>query len=224
MIDGDPIAAAVRALVVERIEWAGTASDLLATLSEIARERVAKSKTWPSTPRAPSGRLRRSATFLRKVGVELILERTGRARSRTIELRTTNPALLDPEEGRFSTSVSSAQSAESPHGAVWSLTGASINVRSAPANRDENEFECPAEMDLDRDKPARHMTFGSGIHHCLGAPLARRELWWGFKAFFERIEEVHLIPGANDLRHQPNIALCILEELHIGFTKDRVSP
>jgi len=97
--------------------------------------------------------------------------------------------------------------------------GATINVRYAAANRDVSEFECPAEMNLDRDKPARHMTFGAGIHHCLGAPLARRELWWGFKAFFDRVEEVHLIDGANDFGHQPNIALRILKELHIGFTK-----
>jgi cytochrome P450 len=104
-------------------------------------------------------------------------------------------------------------------GGVSIPEGSSINIRYAAANRDEAEFECPASIDLDRDKPARHMTFGSGIHHCLGAPLARRELWWGFKAFFDRIEEVHVIPEANDFRHQPNIALRILKELHIGFTQ-----
>ncbi len=96
---------------------------------------------------------------------------------------------------------------------------AELNVRYASANRDERDFECPASMDLDREKPARHMTFGSGVHHCLGAPLARRELWWGFKAFFDRIEEVHVTPGRNDFRHQPNFSLRILKALHIGFTK-----
>jgi cytochrome P450 len=127
--------------------------------------------------------------------------------------------LESPVQGLFRTAARDTEL-----GGVPIPQGASINVRYAAANRDENEFECPEKMDLDREKPARHMTFGSGIHHCLGAPLARRELWWGFKAFFDRVEEVHLIDGANDFRHQPNIALRILNELHIGFTKERVSP
>jgi cytochrome P450 len=122
--------------------------------------------------------------------------------------------LESPVQGLFRTAAR-----ETVLGGVAIPEGSTINVRYAAANRDEAEFECPASIDLDRDKPARHMTFGSGIHHCLGAPLARRELWWGFKAFFDRIEEVHVIPDANDFRHQPNISLRILKELHIGFTK-----
>ena len=84
MIEADPVAAAVRALMLKRIEWTGTASDLLAALSEEAGEPVAKSKTWPASPRALSGRLRRMATFLRKVGIEIDHIREGRARTRTI--------------------------------------------------------------------------------------------------------------------------------------------
>ena len=82
MIDADPIAAAVRALMAARTEWTGTASDLLGALAEMAGERVAKAKTWPDSPRALAGRLRRAATFLRKIGVEIGFEREGRARTR----------------------------------------------------------------------------------------------------------------------------------------------
>ena len=57
-----PIAAAVRAMIATRKEWAGTASDLLVTLEETAGDRVAKSKTWSDSARALSGRLRRAAT------------------------------------------------------------------------------------------------------------------------------------------------------------------
>ena len=63
-IEADPIAAAVRAVMEERTEWTGTATDLLGALAEAVGERVAKSKTWPGSPRALSGRLRRAATFL----------------------------------------------------------------------------------------------------------------------------------------------------------------
>ena len=86
VIEVDPVATAVRALMLERIEWTGTASDLLAALSEEAGETVAKSKTWPASPRALSGHLRRMATFLRKVGIEIDYIREGRARTRIIVL------------------------------------------------------------------------------------------------------------------------------------------
>ena len=89
VIDADPIAAAVRAVMATRTEWTGTASDLLGALAEVAGERVAKSKTWPDSPRALAGRLRRAATFLRKIGIEIGFEREGRARTRIIRITTT---------------------------------------------------------------------------------------------------------------------------------------
>ena len=63
VIEADPVAAAVRAVMEERAEWTGTATDLLGALAEAAGERVAKSKTWPASPRALSGRLRRAGTL-----------------------------------------------------------------------------------------------------------------------------------------------------------------
>jgi hypothetical protein len=63
VIDADPIAAAVRGVMAARTEWTGTASDLLGALAEVAGERVAKSKTWPDSPRALAGRLRRAAAW-----------------------------------------------------------------------------------------------------------------------------------------------------------------
>ena len=74
VIEADPIAAAVRALMATRTEWTGTASELLGALAEMAGERVAKSKAWPDSPRALAGRLRRAATFLRKIGIEIGFE------------------------------------------------------------------------------------------------------------------------------------------------------
>ena len=82
VIDADPIATAVRAVMVTRTVWTGTASDLLGALAQKAGERVAKSKTWPDSPRALAGRLRRAATFLRKIGIEIVFRRGGRARAR----------------------------------------------------------------------------------------------------------------------------------------------
>jgi hypothetical protein len=86
VIDADPIAAALRAVMVVRTEWTGTASELLGALAEVAGERVAKSKTWPDSPRALAGRLRRAAAFLRKIGIGISFGREGRARTRTITI------------------------------------------------------------------------------------------------------------------------------------------
>lgn len=90
VIEADPIAATVRAVMLTRTEWTGTASDLLGALVEAAGERAAKSKTWPESPRALSGRLRRAASFLRKTGIEISFVREGRTRTRKIYIATTS--------------------------------------------------------------------------------------------------------------------------------------
>ncbi len=95
--------------------------------------------------------------------------------------------------------------------------GAVINVRYAAANRDERAFECPEKLDLNRPKAGSHMGFGSGVHHCLGAPLARRELAWGFTAVVDRFEDMWFADGKNDFTYHPHFLLRSLKELHIEF-------
>jgi hypothetical protein len=112
VIEADPIAAAVRAVMTTRTEWTGTASELLGALDEVAGERVAKAKTWPDSPRALAGRLRRAATFLRKIGIDIGFEREGRARTRTI--RITTGQSFTPEARGAEPSASSAPSADQP--------------------------------------------------------------------------------------------------------------
>jgi hypothetical protein len=113
VIDADPIAAAVRAVMTTRMEWTGTASELLGALAEMVSERVAKSKTWPDSPRALAGRLRRAATFLRKIGIDIGFEREGRARTRMIRITTTGkPA--SPETQGAQPSASSTPPADQP--------------------------------------------------------------------------------------------------------------
>ena len=50
--------------------------------------------------------------------------------------------------------------------------GSDVALLWGAANRDERRWERPDELDLMRE-PRRHLAFGEGIHHCLGAPLAR---------------------------------------------------
>jgi hypothetical protein len=90
ILEADLVATAVQSLMAQRKEWAGTASQLLAALEGIAGERVAKSKYWPSSPEVLGRSLRRPATFLRKVGIEITFNREGRTRKILIT-RTTPP-------------------------------------------------------------------------------------------------------------------------------------
>jgi hypothetical protein len=113
VIEADPIAAAVRALMETRTQWTGTASDLLGALGELVGERVSKAKTWPDTPRALSGRLRRASTFLRKIGFEISFKKVGRAHTRIIDL-TAVPLISAPEMSRTQPSAPSASSSPLP--------------------------------------------------------------------------------------------------------------
>jgi len=115
VIESDPVAAAVRAVMEERTVWTGTASDLLGALAVAAGERVAKSKTWPASPRALSGRLRRAATFLRKIGIEIDYTKEGRPRTRIIHIKATGTFTVPDYKG-VQPSVPSASSASSTKG------------------------------------------------------------------------------------------------------------
>jgi cytochrome P450 len=59
-------------------------------------------------------------------------------------------------------------------------------------NRDERMFENPNSFDLTR-KPNLHLAFGSGIHVCLGRPLARMELAIALPALAKRFPQMKLI-------------------------------
>ena len=120
--------------------------------------------------------------------------------------------LESPVQGLFRTTATDLEL----HG-VAIPKGSILNIRYAAGNRDEREFDRPEALDLERDKPGRHLAFGSGVHHCLGAPLARRELYWAFKALLDRVEEMWFAPGKNDFSVAPNFALRVLKELPIEF-------
>lgn len=66
--------------------------------------------------------------------------------------------------------------------------GARVVLVWASANRDERRWVDPDRLDITRD-PQRHVAFGDGIHHCLGAPLARLEARIVFEELFPRIPE-----------------------------------
>lgn len=70
-------------------------------------------------------------------------------------------------------------------GGVVVDAGEKIAVLLGSANRDPLAFEAPDTFVVDRD-PNPHLSFGVGVHFCLGAPLARMELAESVTALFER--------------------------------------
>nr|WP_245405787.1 cytochrome P450 [Sphingobium sp. Sx8-8] len=74
------------------------------------------------------------------------------------------------------------------------LPGDKIMVPAFLAGRDPEEFPNPDEVILDR-KP-RHVTFGYGVHTCIGMHLARREMRIGMEEFLSGIPEFRIAPGA----------------------------
>jgi hypothetical protein len=88
VIEADPVAACARNIMVNRDEWAGTASDFLLTADKLqGQEPSIRRPDWPRTPRALAGRLRRAQTSLRAIGINIGFQREGRNGSRMIRMR-----------------------------------------------------------------------------------------------------------------------------------------
>lgn len=84
------------------------------------------------------------------------------------------------------------------------------------ANRDPEQFERPEELDVTRED-AGNVSFGRGIHHCLGAPLARLEGRIAFEALLDRFDEIKL--GAPRPKFKPNVVLRGLTKLNLEVSE-----
>jgi len=70
--------------------------------------------------------------------------------------------------------------------------GAELGLIFGSANRDPEAFEQPDALALARE-PNPHLTFGAGIHFCLGAPLGRQELQISFATLLDRFPNLELV-------------------------------
>ncbi|MEY4362396.1 MAG: hypothetical protein RL391_1702 [Actinomycetota bacterium] len=98
--------------------------------------------------------------------------------------------------------------------------GSLLHLRFGAANVDEEEFECPFDLDLERDGVTRHVAFSAGPRVCPGANLSRIEQQVAWGVLLDRLENIEY--GAdNDWLHQPGIMLGTLK-VNLDFTKAKV--
>ena len=96
--------------------------------------------------------------------------------------------------------------------------GSTVNLRYGSANRDDRKYECPADFDVDRKNASSHLAFGAGIHHCIGAQLARREIAIAIRELTSRLKDIRLV-DPDKVTHAPSVILRALNEFEIEFTK-----
>ena len=96
--------------------------------------------------------------------------------------------------------------------------GSMVMLRFGAANRDERQFDDPDVINVHREKAGMQLAFGSGVHHCPGAPLARQELNLGFEALLDRLHDIRLAEGHPRPEAEPSFILRNLPKLHIDYT------
>jgi cytochrome P450 len=99
-------------------------------------------------------------------------------------------------------------------GGVVIPAGEQVMPLIGTANRDPSAFSDPDRFDVTRDV-ANHLTFGAGVHHCLGAQLARVELQEAFRGLIGRLPGLRLAVPAGELEFKPGMAIHSLRELPV---------
>ncbi|MGE0665471.1 MAG: cytochrome P450 [Sphingomonadales bacterium] len=97
--------------------------------------------------------------------------------------------------------------------------GSLVNLRWAAANRDEAVFADPDRLDVCRRNAGAQIAFGVGVHFCVGAMLAREEMFLGFRTLLRRLANIRLADGHAPLEHHPNFILRGLKELRLSFDR-----
>jgi cytochrome P450 len=101
-------------------------------------------------------------------------------------------------------------------GGVAIPKGSMVMLRFGSGNRDEAKFPDPDRFDVERKNANLHLSFGRGIHTCIGAMLSRKETNVAFRRLLARMQSFRLAPG-NDLKHHSNVLLRGLRRLEIEY-------
>jgi len=95
--------------------------------------------------------------------------------------------------------------------------GDGVLISSTLANRDTAVHEEPDEFDVGRPTGRQHLSFGYGIHQCIGQNLAKMELEIAFRVLFDRIPTLRLAVPADQLRMREQVNVQGVLELPIAW-------
>jgi cytochrome P450 len=103
--------------------------------------------------------------------------------------------------------------------------GSMLLLLLASANRDEAAFENADQLDIGRS-PNKHVSFGYGVHYCLGAPLSRLEGRIAMLDLVQRFPQMSLAVSPEQLRWRKSVGLHGLSSLplHLSPPDTRLSP
>ena len=94
--------------------------------------------------------------------------------------------------------------------------GTQIFLSLGAANHEAGIFPQPSHFEIDRDNAGKHISFGHGIHFCLGARLARLEAQIALESLTRRIPDLRLVPD-QDLQYSPNMTFRGPAELFVTW-------
>jgi cytochrome P450 len=106
--------------------------------------------------------------------------------------------------------------AEVELGGVTIPAGAAVLPALGAANRDPGVFADPDRLDLSRIEN-QHLGFGAGVHHCLGAQLARMELQEALRGLLRRMPDLRIAVSDSELRFKPSMIIRSLEALPVTW-------
>ncbi|TQC46108.1 cytochrome P450 [Rhodococcus sp. WS4] len=96
-------------------------------------------------------------------------------------------------------------------------TGDGLIAAVSAANRDESVFPDPERLDVGRPEARQHMTFGYGVHQCLGQALARMELEVVLETVFDVIPSLRPAKPIDELRFKDDSAFYGLHEFPVTW-------
>lgn len=104
-------------------------------------------------------------------------------------------------------------------GGVHLPVGSGIHIIYASANDDEAEFPCPRMVDMNRPNIGASLTFGGGIHRCIGAALARMQIRVAAQEVLRRLDDIALAIPLAAIRYHPTLSSQTIERLPLTFRR-----
>ena len=97
--------------------------------------------------------------------------------------------------------------------------GAYVCMLFASGNDDESVFDCPRSFDADRKNLTKHMSFGGGVHLCVGMALARMEIKVAAVELMTRLKDIKLAVPIEEIRYVPTVAVLSMKNLPLTFSR-----